>query len=305
MSIIMRNVMPVIRLTMRISRPVPEVWKKLTDPIVMLQWLGNEISAEIREGGYIKFMGVNAPTTPEIDNTWTIKKIKSGQAMLCGWTIMGTETLVLLRLKPIGPGTQLEVRHGAVPESAMAFHLPEHWVMLLANLKSVIELGEPSLRFNYSEYHPLRVTRYDPLDVRLSVICRTPPVIPYDVFTNPEKLRHFIRAERPVVDRRYGGIYTWWAEGKGPVVFTKLEQDREIEFTWVYGDEPESKVNIRFEPVEDNTVVFLHHYGFKDPSHVIPYQIGWSSILAELKLVCELGESGISMEYGSLSQLQI
>ncbi|MGQ4872425.1 MAG: SRPBCC family protein, partial [Candidatus Thorarchaeota archaeon] len=70
-------------------------------------------------------------------------------------------------------------------------------------------------------------------------------------------------------------------------------QDQEIEFTWVYGNEPETRVNIRFEPVEDKTLVVLHHYGFRRPEDVIGYDIGWASVLSELKLVCELGDSGI------------
>ncbi|NWF96004.1 MAG: SRPBCC domain-containing protein [Candidatus Thorarchaeota archaeon] len=293
-----KDTMPVIRLTTRVFRPVPEVWEKLVDPLVMLQWLGNEISAEIREGGTIRFLGENAPTTGEIGDTWTIKRVRKNQALLCSWPILGAETLFLMKMTPIAPGTHLEVRHGAIPVSAEPFHLPEHWMNLLANFRSVLELGEPALRFNYRNYHPLRVTRYDSTDVRLSLLCRTPPSIPYDVFTNPDKLRHFIRAEKPIVDRRYGGIYTWWAEGKGPVVFTKLVPDKEIEFSWAYGDEPETRVNIRFEQVEQSTLVSLHHYGFKDPERVVPYEIGWSSILSQLKLVCELGESAISVEYG-------
>jgi hypothetical protein len=70
-------------------------------------------------------------------------------------------------------------------------------------------------------------------------------------------------------------------------------QDRELEFSWVHGDEPETIVNVRFEEVNDHTLVTLHHLGFKEPESVVGYEIGWSGILAELKLVCELGESGI------------
>jgi len=287
------NTLPVIKMAVRIYRPLTEVWEKLTDPVHMVQWLGNEISTDMREGGTMKFGGPNAPLTPEISGEWRINTIKEQRGVLFTWNILGAETLVLVRLKEIPIGTLLEVRHGAIPPAAEVFHLPEHWTLMLANFRSLVELGEPALRFDYSKYHPLRVTRYDPTEVRLSVFIRAPPSLPFDVWTNPEKLRHFIGVEKPVVDRRYGGIYTWWAEGKGPVVFTKLEQDREIEFTWVYGDEPETRVNIRFEPVEGNTLVVLHHYGFRRPEDVLGYDIGWASILGELKLTCELGESGI------------
>jgi uncharacterized protein YndB with AHSA1/START domain len=127
----------------------------------------------------------------------------------------------------------------------------------------------------------------------MSVLIRSPPQLPFDVWTNPEKLKHFIRAEEPVVDRQYAGIYTWWAEGEGPVVFRKMEEGEEIEFTWVFGNEPETLVNIRFEEVEEMTLVTLHHHGFRSPDAMVGYDVGWTSILAELKLVCELGESGI------------
>jgi uncharacterized protein YndB with AHSA1/START domain len=79
----------------------------------------------------------------------------------------------------------------------------------------------------------------------------------------------------------------------GPVVFTKMVQDEEIQFTWVYGNEPETHVNIRFEDINGDSLVTLHHHGFKQPESVVGYDIGWTSILCELKLFCELGDSGI------------
>ena len=287
------DVLPVIHLRIRVSRPLDEVWQKFLDPIIMLQWLGDEISADVRVGGTIRFLGPNAPTTPELANYWDIKEVKDKKVLLLSWRIMGVDTLLVIRFNPIGPGTMIQVNHGAVPVSARNYHLPEHWNLLLANFKAAVELGAPAIRFNYSNYHPLRITRYDPIDVRISVVCKTPPSLPFDVWTNPEKLKHFIRADDPVVDQQYAGIYTWWYEGKGPIVFKKMIQDQELEFSWVHGNEPETIVNVRFEEVNDHTLVTLHHLGFKSPEHVVGYDIGWSGIFAELKLVCELGESGI------------
>lgn len=282
---------------MDMFRSPEEVWEQLLDPVLMVEWLGSEIRCDLREGGMISFYGEEAPTTAEMGDTWTLKRIRPGHAVLMGWEIMGVDTLVYIRLTRIGPGTQLELRHGSIPSSARPLHLPEHWRLLMANFRSVLELGEPAVRFNYREYRPVHVTRYDKPEVRASVLCRTPPSLPFDVWTNPEKLRHFLKIERPVVDRRFGGIYTWWGEGMGPVVFTRIVQDRELEFTWAYRDEPESRVNIRFEPVESSTLVSLHHYGFRDTQTAVGYNIGWSSVLAELKLTCELGESGIRVDY--------
>ncbi|MHA1770410.1 MAG: SRPBCC family protein [Candidatus Thorarchaeota archaeon] len=287
------DVLPLIRMTVRVYRPIDEVWKSFLDPILMLQWLGNEISADIREGGEITFQGPNAPVCAEIEGKWVIRRLREDNSMLLSWSIMGVDTLVVIRFTKIPPGTLIEVKHGAIPTSAKNLHLPEHWTLLLANFRSVVELGVPALRFDYTNYHPMRVTMYDSLEVRQSVVINAPPSLPFDVWTNPEKLSHFIGVERPIVDTRYGGIYTWWAEGKGPVVFTKIDPDKELEFSWVYGDELETRVNIRFEPVEDRTLVMLHHFGFKNPESVIGYNIGWASILSELKLVCELGDSGI------------
>jgi uncharacterized protein YndB with AHSA1/START domain len=261
--------------------------------LMMLQCLGNEISADLKVGGSIRFLGPSAPTTAELANYWEIKDIKEEKVLLLSWRIMGSDTLLVIRFNPIGPGTMIQVNHGAVPVSAKNYHLPEHWTLLLANFKSAVELGAPALRFDYSNYHPLIVTRYDPVDVRLSVVCKVPPQLPFDVWTNPEKLKHFIRAEQPKVHKTYAGIYTWWAEGRGPVVFKKMIQDKELEFSWVLGNEPETIVNVRFEEVNSHTLVTLHHSKFQSPEALIGYDIGWSGVLAELKLVCELGESGI------------
>jgi len=260
----------------------------------MTQWLGNEIVAEMSEGGHIRFAGDNAPTTSEIENIWHLKKFKEPHAVLFSWGILGVDTLFLISFTAIPTGTLVDVKHGAIPDGAKSLHLSEHWNLLLANFKAVMELESPALRFDYSQYSPLRTTRFDASEVRLSVLCKAPPQLPFDIWTNPEKLKHFVRADQPVVDRQYAGLYTWWAEGKGPVVFRKMADEKEIEFTWVFDNEPETIVNIRFDEVEGNTLVSLHHYGFQTPEAVAGYDIGWASILAELKLVCELGESGIT-----------
>ena len=287
------EVLPVLRVMVRFARPATEVWDLFFDPVLMVQWLGNEIHTDLEEGGAIKFMGDNAPATTDLGGQWEIKRMKPKEAVLCLWRVLGADTLFLLRFAERPTYSVLEVRHGAIPSAAKDLHMAEHWNLLLANFKSVVELGEPAVRFDYSKYHPLRVTRYDPTEVRMSVLCRAPPSLPFDVWTNPEKLRHFIRATSPRVDRRYAGIYTWWGEGMGPVVFTKMEPEKEIEFSWVYGDELETRVNVRFEQVGEDTLVALHHYGFRTPEAAVGYDIGWASILSELKLVCELGESGI------------
>ncbi len=280
------EVLPVVRLTVTFTMPVEDLWERFLDPIQMIQWLGNEIHTDIREGGSIRFMGDYAPTTPEIGNIWAIKRIRFGKAILCSWSIMGTDSLFLLRFIDRGAHSTLELRHGAIPDSARMLHISEHWNLLLANFKSIVQLGEPAIRFDYSKYHPLRITRYDPKEVKVRLLCHAPAQMAFDVWTNPEKLQHFLGIEKPKVDRQYAGIYTWWAEGMGPVLFTKMEEDREIEFTWSYMDEPETRVNLRFDEVKEDTLVTLHHYNFKKPEDVVGYDIGLSSILAELKLVC-------------------
>lgn len=287
------DIAPVIRIRASLNKPLEEVWTSFLDPIMMLQWLGNQIIADVKAGGHITFTGENAPTTSEIGNRWEIEELTEGKGILASWDILGAKTLFVLRFRENKGGTFIELKHGAIPDSAKDFHLPEHWNVLLANFKSVLELGVPALRFDYSDYRPLRVTRYDPTEVRASIHIKAPPALPFDVWTNPEKLKRFIDAEAPKVDPQYAGIYTFWAEGQGPVVFTKFEQDREIEFSWVYGDEFETRVNVRFEDVDGNTLVTLHHHGFKEPEYAIGYDIGWTSILCVLKLICELGDSGI------------
>ncbi len=288
------EVFPIIQIQVQFNLQVEDLWDMFIDPFVLLQWLGNEITVDFEEGGMIRFHGENAPATAEIADHWTIRRIKPKRVILFSWDILGAETLFIARFRPTETGSVLDIKHGAIPIGAKNLHLPSHWNALLANLKSVLELGTPAIRFNYSNYHPLTPTRYDPTDLRISVVINTPPQLPFDVWTNPEKLSRFIRAKSPKIDKQYAGIYTWWREGKGPVVITKLVQDQELEFTWVYGMERETRVNIRFERAGDSTVVTLHHYGFSSPEETIGYDIGWTSMLCELKLICELGDSGIT-----------
>ncbi|MFW9944637.1 MAG: SRPBCC domain-containing protein, partial [Candidatus Sifarchaeia archaeon] len=102
------DVAPVIRLRVLINKELDEVWQRFLDPLTMIQWLGDEISADIRSGGHITFLGNGAPTTSEMGNRWDIKELTERKGILFGWNILGSDSLFVLRFRAINGGTYLE-----------------------------------------------------------------------------------------------------------------------------------------------------------------------------------------------------
>ena len=115
------EVLPVIHLRIRVSRPIEEVWEKFLDPIMMLQWLGDEISADVRVGGTIRFLGPNAPTTPELANYWDIKEVKDQKVRTAFFKVGETKIELLESTEADGPvGKFIEKRGPGIHHIAFA-----------------------------------------------------------------------------------------------------------------------------------------------------------------------------------------
>ena len=139
------------------------------------------------------------------------------------------------------------------------------------------------------------------VEIRHAILVRAEPQRVYDAFTTAEGLDGWFTTGASV-DARTGGEICWrwrdWgpdkvtAEDCGPVL--EAARPQRFTFRWhPHGAENTTTVQVRFEPVEEGTVVRLREHGYRDtPSGRAAFAecaTGWGEALTLLKFYVEHG----------------
>lgn len=122
------------------------------------------------------------------------------------------------------------------------------------------------------------------------------PAEVYRAFTNEAALRDWLCNAAEVEARTGGRVYLWWDRGYYSAgVFTALERNKSVVFTWRGPRDPEAtEVRVELEQAENGgTHIVLTHSGVGpgDEWSEIAYQDrkGWESALENLQSVLETG----------------
>ena len=93
-----------------------KVWRALTDPALLAEWLLPAIGHRLERGAAFTFQ---APPQPEWDGTVAcrILEIEAERKLSWSWEAGGVDTVVTFTLEPSGAGTQLSlVQSGFRPD---------------------------------------------------------------------------------------------------------------------------------------------------------------------------------------------
>lgn len=129
-------------------------------------------------------------------------------------------------------------------------------------------------------------------DVTLTVrrVIAAPPAKLFEAWTTPALLRTWwgprgVRCIAAEVDLRIGGAYRLGNElPDGRVVwiagtFERIEPPHELVYSWRIGDEPESRVTVRFEPNPRGTEVIVLHERIASTAARDEHLAGWTGCL--------------------------
>ncbi|PIT89098.1 MAG: hypothetical protein COU27_02115 [Candidatus Levybacteria bacterium CG10_big_fil_rev_8_21_14_0_10_36_7] len=121
----------------------------------------------------------------------------------------------------------------------------------------------------------------------------------FDAWTIPQIMQEWLSPEgmtTPTVESSFnqGGNYMIVMEGKNGErhiaygTYTKINKPHEVEMTWSWDkdddDSKRSKLNLKFEKVEDNkTKVILHHYNLPSEEECQNHEKGWISSFNKLE----------------------
>ena len=98
-----------------------KVWRALTDPVLLAEWLLPVVDHKLEPGAAFTF---NAPPQPGWDGTVNcrFREIEARRKLSWAWVVGNIDTVVTFTLTPTGSGTRLSlVQSGFKPEQKQAF----------------------------------------------------------------------------------------------------------------------------------------------------------------------------------------
>jgi len=120
-----------------LDRPPEEVWKALTDPVLLGRWLmPNDF--EPRVGKRFTF-APDCPTSWEGSVACEVLELVPGRRMVWSWQTKGMEhpTRVIFELSARGRGTRLRLRHTGEADEPIVRDLKGGWPGKVASLRDI------------------------------------------------------------------------------------------------------------------------------------------------------------------------
>ncbi len=270
-----------------IDASVSRVWRALTEPHELVQWLAESCDIDLAAGRFALTSG-----TPGVTGAHRVVHVEPEGTLELSWQLEpDTTTGVRIELSADGDRTRM-VTHHAMNANSKAVgigHLHELWSYNNSLLKMWLELGEAKCRLA-SDRTPEPAIRHQ---MELAV----PADDVFDALTSPARISHWNAfAKVPRCDNEVGGTYSfgWGSEAKGtdgPGEIVEFEQDRVLTYRW-HGDPP-TRVRWQVEPrpgSERATRLTLVHSGFGvDQNMLVDYNLGWADFLANLAIYLERG----------------
>ena len=119
-----------------------KVWRALTDPELLSEWLLPVIGLELEPGAAFT---LKAPPQPGWDGTVSCRllEIEAGQKLSYTWVVGDIDTVVTFTLTPMESGTRLSlVQSGFKPEQKRNFGGARYgWKMMGERLVALLERG--------------------------------------------------------------------------------------------------------------------------------------------------------------------
>jgi uncharacterized protein YndB with AHSA1/START domain len=258
------------------------VWHALADEAAVRSWLSREAAVDLA-GGLYAVWGPNLIGVPE-QGAIRLAGVETGKRIDLAWQFRGAETAVGITLRRMEGSSFVMVEHSGIPsrvdEQDAALH--DFWYVALENLRSFLLTANPAELPDYT-------SRYgDELQMGITVNADRETVFTH--ISHPTELnRYFGRGA--VVEPRVGGKFSYgWDEG-GPVEILAIDPPSRLSFSWEYQGEPSTVVTWSLEATGGKTTITLSHSGFGDETRQDAYRAGWSSFLAIIRSMAELGKS--------------
>ena len=271
-----------LRLHVRIDAPTDTVFKALTDPDSLIDWLAESADVSLDEARF-EFWGRYAPQGERPRQRLLAAEPSSQLRFTWAFDHLDPST-VAIAIQPDDGGTVVAVAHTGVPATGTAdtTALRCFWHVSLANLAAHCE-GLPTMPpFDFS------------VPAQGDALVRTVVDVPVDeVFAallDPAQVDKWTGG-KATIEPTVGGRYDFgWDHDHGPAQVLELEPDKVLAYSWRHPDGPDTLVRWSLRSSRGSTYLTLVHSGFDNDQLAEEFRQGWPAYLVEIKRILELGE---------------
>ena len=270
--------------------PVPptRVFRALTDPAELREWLSEHAEVELRAGGRFAMWGRYTPGMPAArhDGDLLISVIEN-ERIEFSWQFLGVPSIVALSCGADGEATSLAVRHtlhGDLAISRAREFVDDWWRLVFANLSAWVSGGRGLCRVDFADPAP---------EVRLSIDIAASREAVFRALMDPALVNQWI-AKSAAIEPHVGGKYDlgwrYEVDGQpvigGPTRILEMVEPERLVLDWLdwRGDTSVTGQFIAFtlEVLPAGTRVHFRHGGFSRPADVSDYAFGWVYFLDRL-----------------------
>jgi uncharacterized protein YndB with AHSA1/START domain len=265
-----------MRLRVRVSAPITDVWRALTDPAALRIWLAEH--AEVDLPHRYEFWGRH---TPDGDRPHQRLRHVSEHSLQFSWLLDDTDTTVHIGLTGDGNETIIALSQTDVPtlteivlETSTLAWLHTFWALSIANLVDHLEGREPTARCDFTSPK-----------MREQWLIDAPPQAVYDSIADPEQFSRWFAA-KVECEPRIGGR---WAMGgfdldPSPAKIIELAPGRAISLAWDTG----MVSSWELSESDGKTRLTFVQSGFDEGNPPYGGWLGWLAGFAELRRYHEL-----------------
>lgn len=264
-----------------ISATRERIWHALTDVSAVQSWLSLQAAVNLEAGLYTAW-GPNIIGVPE-RGAISLRESRGTDGLDLSWEYRDVLTSVHITLRTGGESCFVMVEHVDLPlrpyEEDAAMH--DFWYVALENLRSFVLTGHKPALPDYT------TCCGDELKLQISVNADKQAV--FFFISDPDQINRYF-GRNAVVEPRVGGRFSYGWELGGPVEILAIDPPNRLSYSWDYEGEPSTVVTWSLEGSGGSTTITLSHSGFGDEARQDAYRAGWSSFLAIIRSMAELGE---------------
>jgi len=265
----------VLRLRVQIEAPPEAVFKAVSEPDLMTEWLAESVGSS---PGTYEFSGRYVPRGDRPRQR--LEAMEPGPAVRFDWDLDGGgPSRVELTVAPDGERhSVVTLVHDAVPADART-ELECFWHLALGNLAARGE-GFPTTP-------PLDFTAPAQGEVRVRTVIALPPEEVYAALLDAERVGRWAGTTATIVPEVGGRYDLGWERGPGTI--TELVADRALGYTWRHPEAAGTVVRWDLRTAQGYTYLTLAHGPFDDDGLAEELRQRWVPLLVEFKRMLELG----------------
>ena len=273
-----------IRVSLKVGAPAPDVFAAYTDPGLVTQWLTEHAEIDLSANTYALW-GPSIPGAPDAnDGHMSLIRATPDALLEFEWRLHDDATKVTITFNADDDATLTSFEHTGIVDNDWAWAVASFWTSQAENMRAWLERDVVGPRFDYRTIVPG--------DIEVSAEIDAPASEVFKAIIEPEMVQKWMMSDNVTIEPEVGGDYDvgGWVQD-GPVKIVDLEQDEKLAYSW-RSEWVGHETLITWSLAESGgkTRLTLVHSGFAPDASYDSYRTGWYGFLVQIKYLVEVGD---------------